>query len=113
MGAIAEAIASYAQPLIDQTDGSIEQLKKAFAIAQVCFNLALLDDQGREKSIGELRPGLGMDAAEFAEFRRSIIDPMIRRHEEMFPADAPANYRQAAPERTIAARLGQAGGLRR
>ncbi len=85
MGAIAEAIASYAQPLIDQTDGSIEQLKKAFAIAQVCFNIALLDDQGREKSIGEMRPSLGMDAAEFAEFRRSIIDPMIRRHEEMFP----------------------------
>ena len=34
MGAIAEGIAAYAQPLLDQTDGSIEQLNKAMTISQ-------------------------------------------------------------------------------
>ncbi len=31
MGAIAEAFAAFAQPLIDQTDGSPEQVEKALA----------------------------------------------------------------------------------
>jgi hypothetical protein len=85
MGAIAEGIVAYAQPLIDQTDGSVEQLNKAFMLAQLCFNLALVPEDDREKSLSEMRPSLGMDEEEFATFRRSIIDPMIRRHEEMFP----------------------------
>ena len=32
MGAIAEGFVAYAQPLLDQTDGSEEQMNKAFAI---------------------------------------------------------------------------------
>jgi hypothetical protein len=85
MGAIAEAIVAYAQPLIDQTDGSVEQLQKAFAASQLCYNLALLPDDKQEKAISELQSGLEMDDEEFALFRHSIIDPMIRRHQEMFP----------------------------
>jgi hypothetical protein len=45
MGAIAEGFVAYAQPLLDQTDGSQAQLSKAFAISQFCFNLALLPDE--------------------------------------------------------------------
>ena len=85
MGALAEAFVAYAQPLIDQTDGSEEQLNKAFAISQLCYNLALLPDDQRDTTLDEMRQSLEMDEAEFAEFRRSVIDPMIRRHEEMFP----------------------------
>jgi hypothetical protein len=85
MGVIADGILAYAQPLIDQTDGSTEDLNRAFAISQVCFNLALLPEEGREKSLGKMQSSLEMDDEEFAEFRRSIVDPMIRRHEEMFP----------------------------
>ena len=40
MGAIAEAIAAYAQPLFDQTDGSIDKMNRAMAVAQMCWNLA-------------------------------------------------------------------------
>jgi hypothetical protein len=36
MGAIADSFVAFAKPLINQTDGSIEQLNKAFAIAQLC-----------------------------------------------------------------------------
>ena len=34
MGAIANGIMKYAQPLIDETDGSIEQLNKRRALAK-------------------------------------------------------------------------------
>jgi SEC-C motif len=85
MGAIAEGFVAYAQPLLDQTDGSLEQLNKAFAISQICFNLALLPDDRRETTLSEMRPTLKMDDEEFDAFRRSIVVPMIRRHQEMFP----------------------------
>jgi hypothetical protein len=85
MGAIAEAVVTYARPLIDSTDGSEEQLNKALAISQLCWNLALLPKDKLDESLSEMRPKLGMDDDEFDEFRRSVILPMIRRHEEMFP----------------------------
>jgi hypothetical protein len=34
MGAIADAIVGYAQPLIDMTDGSLEQLNKRWLLAR-------------------------------------------------------------------------------
>jgi uncharacterized protein YecA (UPF0149 family) len=85
MGAIAEAFVAYAQPLLDETDGSEEQLNKAFAMSQFCFNLALLPDDGRDATLSELQRTLEMDDEEFDAFRRSIVVPMIRRHHEMFP----------------------------
>ena len=85
MGAIAEGIVAYAQPLLDQTDGSMEQLNKAMTISQLCWNLALLSEDGRDQMLSEMRPSLNMDEEQLDEFRRSIIDPMIRRHLEMFP----------------------------
>ena len=85
MGALADGFVAYAQPLLDQTDGSFEQMNKAMAIGQLCFNLALSPVDRREKSLGEMRSLLEMDDEQFAEFRRSIVDPMIRRHQEMFP----------------------------
>src|SRR5205809_326639 len=85
MGAIAEAIAAYAQPLLDQTDGSLDQANRAFTLATLCWNLALLPEARRDAALGEMRPTLKMDDNEFDEFRRSIVGPMIQRHEEMFP----------------------------
>jgi hypothetical protein len=85
MGAIAEAIVAFAQPLLEQTDGSEEQLNKAFALSQACYNLALLPKEDREAAIDEMRSSLAMDDEEFAEFRRELVDPMIQRHERMFP----------------------------
>ena len=85
MGAIAEAIVAYAQPLIDETDGSIEELQKAFTVSQFCYNLALMPEEAREQMLGEMRQTLEMNDVEFNEFRRAIIMPMIERHHEMFP----------------------------
>ena len=85
MGAIAEAVAAYVQPLLDQTDGSLEQVNKAFALGQLCWNLALLPEEGHDEAIGKMRATLNMDDDEFEAFRRSVVLPMIQRHLEMFP----------------------------
>jgi hypothetical protein len=85
MGAIAEALVAYAQPLLDGTDGSVEQMQKAFTLGNLCYNLALMPESSRDHSIGEMRQMLGMDDKEFDDFRRTVIDPMIQRHQQMFP----------------------------
>jgi len=85
MGVIAEAFVAFAQPLLDETDGSEEQLNKALTISQLCYNLALMPEDKRDRMLGELRPSLQMDDEEFDDFRRSVVVPMIRRHQEMFP----------------------------
>ena len=54
MGAIAEGFVAYAQPLLDQTDGSEGQLNKAFTISQLCFNLALMPEDSRDEAISAL-----------------------------------------------------------
>jgi hypothetical protein len=44
MSTIAQAIVAYAQPLLDQTDGSTEQMNEAFTISQFCYNLSLMPE---------------------------------------------------------------------
>jgi uncharacterized protein YecA (UPF0149 family) len=85
MGAIADAFAAYAQPLFDQTDGSIEQINRALALAQMCYNLALLPEDKREAAIAGMKPTMNMTEEDFKGLRRTIILPMIRRHHDMFP----------------------------
>ena len=112
MGAIAEAFVAYAQPLLDQTDGSEEQLNRAFAISQLCYNLALLPADGRDEMLGEMQGTLGMAAEEFEAFRQSIIVPMIRRHEEMFPGlhrRGPTNPAPSSPSLQAPARKARPG----
>ena len=62
-----------------------EQLNKAFAMTQLCYNLALLPEDSRDTTLSEFRSAVNMDDEEFDAFRRSVIAPMIRRHQEMFP----------------------------
>ena len=93
MGAIAEALVAFGQPLLDQTDGSQEQVNKAFVLTQLCYNLALFPEEDREKTLSEVRRSSGMNDTEFDEFRRELVIPMIRRHQEMFPFPAPPGFR--------------------
>lgn len=85
MGALAEALVAYAQPLLKDTDGSQEEMQKALDIAMLVYNLALLPNDKREEVLGKMRSDSGMSDQEFAEYQRELIDPMIRRHEKMFP----------------------------
>ncbi len=85
MGEIADALVAYAQPLIDATDGSLEQMNKALTLSTLCYNIGLLPEEEREQSLNEVRLNLDMDDAEFAKFRSSILLPLLERHREMFP----------------------------
>ncbi len=85
MGAMAEAMMAYAQPLIDGTDGSLEQMNKALAISQACWNLAIFPAEQRRSAMDGLRKCFPLSDSEFEEFERTVLWPMIRRHEEMFP----------------------------
>ena len=105
MGAIAEAIVAYAQPLLDETDGSEEDLQRAMSLSQLCWNLALQPKESREKSLSGMRPTLKMDDDEFEEFRTGLLDPMIRRHEEMFPQLHGQRFRADPPQSDFSRRI--------
>ncbi len=85
MGAMAEAFVAYAQPLIDETDGSEEQVSKALAMSQLCYNLGLLPEDGQTQMLNQMKDTFQMDDGEFEHFLRTIISPMLHRHQEMFP----------------------------
>ena len=111
MGVIAESLVAYAQPLLDETDGSIDHMNKAFSLAQLCWNLALLPEKEREQSLAEMRPCLKMNEAEFVDFRQSVLLPMIRRHYEMFP-NMPRQEAASDPKATAAPRTPTTATLR-
>lgn len=92
MGAIAEAFVAYAQPLIDQTDGSQEQISKALAISQLCYNLALLPEDSRDQALTKMKGSLEMDDDEFEDFRSVVINPMLQQYQEMFPPRQGGSY---------------------
>jgi hypothetical protein len=109
MGAMADAIVKYTQPLIDATDGSPEQLRRAVTLGQICWNLALLPQDKRDDLLAELQPSLGVSEEEFQGFRQSLVGPMIRRHKEMFPLmhqrGAPAPSTSAPTQALRSARI--------
>jgi len=96
MGTIAEGMSNFAQPLIEATDGSPEQLQRALMLSQLCWNLALTPEGQREEFLGQMQPALNLDDTGFEEFKRAVVAPMLRRHQEMFPA-APRRAAAAAP----------------
>jgi hypothetical protein len=58
MGAIADALPRFAQPLIDATDGSPEGLQRALSLSQLCWNLATIPEAKREQVLAEMQPNL-------------------------------------------------------
>jgi len=86
MGVISESMVEYAQPLLDETDGSQKQMQSAISIAQMCWNIALLPQSKQEDALASFRSALNMeDDAEFEDFKQSVVEPMILRHHKMFP----------------------------
>ena len=85
MGVIGDSISAYAQPLFDETDGSLEEMQRAMTIAQLCWNLALLPDNECAVEIDKVQSSFQMNDIEFEDFKRTIIVPMIQRHRDMFP----------------------------
>lgn len=99
MGAIADAMMRFAQPLINATDGSPEQFQQALTISQLCWNLAVAPEESRDAFLAKMQPVMKMADEEFQEFKRTVVTPMIRRHHEMFPGMN--RFGPAAPSRTV------------
>lgn len=85
MGAIADAMSRFAQPLIDATDGSPEALQRALLLSQLCWNAAVMPEKSRAQFLANMEPPPNMDDEEFQALKRDVVMPMIRRHQEMFP----------------------------
>jgi hypothetical protein len=82
----------------NKTDGSPEQMNRALLFTQLCWNLALLPEDMRENSIANMQPILKMGDANFDDFRHSIVNPMLKRHQDMFPRMHGSNiYSISAP----------------
>jgi hypothetical protein len=73
MGAIAEGFMAFVKP------------QKALSLGQFCDNLALLPEDELIEMLAEAQQAFGLDDAEFAEFRKGILAPMLERHRQMFP----------------------------
>jgi hypothetical protein len=89
MGALGDSIGAYAQPLIDQAHGSPENVEKALNLAMLFWNLAILPDGEHDGFLADMKTAFKMSDEEFRAFRRDMVDPMIRRHREMFPSMNP------------------------
>lgn len=85
MGAFGKAFAAYIQPLLDDTDGSEEQVEKAFMFGQICWNLALAPEDMHQETLDDLQQTFKMDDGEFEDFKGAVVFPMIQRHYDMFP----------------------------
>jgi len=85
MGAIADAMMRYAQPLVDTCDGSQEELQKSYMLAQLCWNAALVPEATRAEYLAEMRTAFNMNDEEYLDFLQNVVEPMVQRHHEMFP----------------------------
>ena len=66
MGVIGESMAAYVQPLLDDADGSPDQMNQALQFGVLFWNLALLPEEERDSALSEMRLGLKMEEDEFA-----------------------------------------------
>lgn len=85
MGALTDAMVAYARPFLEGSEGSPREMEKALMLGQICWNLSLMPEEGFAACLAELQQTLHMSTDEFAAFRRSVLEPMIQRHREMFP----------------------------
>ena len=89
MGAFADAMSRFAQPLIDASDGSQEDLERALKLSQLCWNLAILPQESREGFLGKMQQALSMDDEEFQDLKSGVVLPMIQRHQDDVSGSSP------------------------
>ena len=81
----ASQMMAFAQPLLDETDGSQEQMNRMFQLAAIFWNLALFrDGEERDQQIDDLLDSFkleGQARSDFAQKARA----MVERHRTMFP----------------------------
>jgi SEC-C motif len=82
----ARQMMDFAQPLIDQSDGSIDALNKALSIAMIFWNLAIMPEQEREQALVEIMAEMSVSESEGVQSAfQALAETMIERHRQMFP----------------------------
>jgi hypothetical protein len=79
----AQQMMDFAQPLIENSDGTADGLNKAMSIAMVFWNLAITRDEDREEMMAAMM-SKDADPEVRSEFHL-MAQLMIARHEAMFP----------------------------
>jgi hypothetical protein len=72
----------YAQPLLDSTDGSLEETQRVLDLAMIFWNAALMDADARDATLGELA---GKYEGDLRDEFWNMARMMIERHRAMFP----------------------------
>ncbi|MDA4132079.1 MAG: hypothetical protein OK454_03000 [Thaumarchaeota archaeon] len=82
---IAQQIADFAKPLIDEAEGDFGRIQTAFQLGTIIWNIALCNDRdAQEEMISEIVRPTNSTKEDEKDFRVLVSD-MIARHRTMFP----------------------------
>lgn len=99
-GDLPRQIAEYAEPLTDATDGSPEQIERAFALATYFYTVGhLATEEAQRESLEQAAADVAPEEPARSRFL-AMADAMLARHREMFPN---ARLRRADPRTLIGA----------
>lgn len=85
LGGPAQQMTDFAQPLLDATDGSLEQMDRALKLGMLFWNLSIIEDMNeRDRMLDDMANKLAPDEAANQDLR-AIAQQMIDRHRLMFP----------------------------
>lgn len=80
----AKQMVDFLQPLLDDTDGSPEQMNRVMQLGMLWWNLATLPPGEREDLLTEMVNKVSEEDEVRQEFRRVAV-AMVERHRAMFP----------------------------
>lgn len=74
---MSEIILDFAKPLLDETDGSFENYKKALIVVIIAWNIALMDDI--DEQLEELNKHMNLEDEQFLEDMSLILNLLVQR----------------------------------
>ena len=80
----AQQMVEFVRPLVDESDGSEEQLSNALNMGVLCWNIAVLPRTSRDRALRDAIDEFGATEKEREAFRE-VAELLIARHEQLFP----------------------------
>lgn len=78
------ALIAFAEPLLEATDGSAEQVRKALDVAMMFWSLATIEKDAERARLLEAIASTSFDSPEAKDHFRSAANEMVERHRTMF-----------------------------
>jgi hypothetical protein len=82
-GGLAQQMIEFVQPLLDNSDGSKEQVEKAISFGMLCWNIAILPRAERAAEIEAAEHDIAKTDEDREAFR-DLAELMLARHEKLF-----------------------------